>query len=106
MKIREILQDFSLDDDLQPASVVKLYKAIVLSGKDKPGLSDYTACPSCGDVLDLFERVLQYSGTKGVALSCRNCGWEISGDEWDYLPTSERESLLRKYGPPRLDVRK
>lgn len=101
MKIKEILPNYSLDDDLDGVQAVKIYRAIVMSGKDNPQLSDYTACPECGStLLHLVERRHQGSWIKGICLQCNDCKWQQIAEEWQDISPTEQELLLAKYGKP------
>lgn len=103
MKIRDIQPELTVDDDIDPVVAVKIFKAVIMSGKDNPNLSDYVACPNCGQKnLKLEERLKSMSWVKGTALTCDNCLWSKIADDWEYLPTDEQEQLIRKYGPPKL----
>jgi predicted RNA-binding Zn-ribbon protein involved in translation (DUF1610 family) len=97
MKLRDIIPDFELSDELKPEEIIKIYRAIIQSGKDTPELSDYKACPNCGSVdLELFERSRSYA--KGTILKCRSCSWEKIGEEWGWLPEDEQKKLSQRYG--------
>lgn len=103
MKIHEISPDFAIDDDITPTLAVKIFKAVIMSGKESPNLSDYAACPNCGHThLKLLEHRKSMSWVKGTALICDNCSWNKVADEWEYLPANEQELLAEKYGLPQL----
>jgi hypothetical protein len=104
MKIKEIFPSFDINDDLNGVAAVKIYRAILMGGKQKPNLSDYLGCPECGTSdLRLILRIRQSSWTKGICLLCSRCGWEKISDEWEHIPSVEQESLLAKYGPPKTE---
>ena len=97
MKIRDIIPDFEPDSEINPKHIVALFQAVIQSGKTTPGISDYRACPRCGDVsLELFER--RRNIAKGTILSCKTCKWEAIADEWEYLTEDEHKTLISLYG--------
>lgn len=99
MKIFEILKNFNPDDDISPKDAIEIFRHVIQSGKDKPALSDYNACPICGSTsLYLVERVRNL--VKGTILCCKDCQWELIGDDWDWLNENERTKLINKYRCP------
>ena len=102
MKIKEILPEFDVNSEIDAFTAVKIYKAIIMGGKDNPLLSDYTACPSCGSIkLELLEKVRPDRMLKATSLACTECQWQKIEQEWEYVDSREQEALVAKYGSPK-----
>jgi hypothetical protein len=99
MKIKEIVENFDAESELKPEDVVRIFKAVIQSGKSDPKLSDYIACPNCGGSdLCIYQVVRTYA--KGTNLACKSCDWAKLGDDWSYIDEKERENLVKRYGEP------